>query len=237
VTLRPNQILGPETYLLLHRGSRLDRRSLSVLDDGAVPFPAYEQQPLQDGVWLLLRLRRVSEFPVERPWFKLFRQWMGEVISLLDDAQVQVSTSQNALRALTPDSESSRLYDLYRQLREEILNDGVLTQVEAAGYAGTLSTYRRLAIESIQTADYDRFLGLLRLLPAGIETGQAPGPAVEGIFRAERAAAASLRPIIEQPRPGVPHLERRVAAPDDVFDQLRLLPRLAEVVRHDGLGG
>jgi hypothetical protein len=232
VTLRGNQILGPDTFLLLHRGSRLDRQRLSVLDQGVVPVPAYEQQPLQDGVWLLLRLRRVSEFPVERPWFTLFRQWIGEVVSLVDDAQAQVSTTQSALKALTPDSESSsRLYDLYRQVRGDILKDGVLSQVEAAGYAGTLSTYRRLAIESIQTADYGKFFGQLPLLTAGIETGRAPSAAIEGVYRSERAAAASVRPILQQPGPGVPRLRRRIEAPGDAFTELRHLSRLSEVIR------
>jgi hypothetical protein len=219
--------------LLLHRGSLLDRQRLSILDEDAVSLPAYEQQSLQDGVWLLLRLRRVSEFPVERPWVKLFRQWVGQVIGLLDDAQTQGLTSQNALTTLTSDGESSPLYDLYRRVRGDILNDGVLTQVEAAGYAGTLSSYWRFAIESIQTGDYGRFLGQLPLLTTGIETGQAPSSAVESVYRAERAAAANLHPIIERPLPGVPGLERRVEVPDDVFGELPNLPRLADVIRQE----
>ncbi|HPC83848.1 MAG TPA: hypothetical protein PLR87_10875 [Thermoanaerobaculaceae bacterium] len=56
--LRPEQVIGPELYLLFHRGSPLDESRLEVRVEGLSTFPLHAGAPLQDGAWLLLRVRR-----------------------------------------------------------------------------------------------------------------------------------------------------------------------------------
>lgn len=231
VTFRGNQIISAETYLLLHRGAALNRDKLAVTTGGDVPEVIHHGDPLRDGVWLLLRIRRVSEYPIERSWYQQFRKWTSDIVGLVDDVKNGVMTKDAAMATLSPGSEATpTIYDVYRRLRDQILNDGVLTQAEATGYAGTLSNYRRLAVSAIQNAQYDKFLEGLRNLRAGLEVGRAPNTEAEQIFQAERAAAGNVRPVVVMKKGGAVELSRRVEPSTSIFQSLAKLPRLLETV-------
>ncbi|MBC7930588.1 MAG: hypothetical protein H7Z38_08460 [Rubrivivax sp.] len=231
VTFRANQILSAETYLLLHRGASLNRDKLEVTTGGDVPMVLHHGEPLLDGVWLLLRIRRVSEYPIERGWYQQFRKWTSDIVGLVDDVKNGVMARDAAMAALSPGSEAApTAYDVYRRLRDQILNDGVLTQAEATGYAGTLSNYRRLAVSAIQNTQYDTFFKGVRNLRAGLEEGRAPSSEAEQLFRAERAAAGAVRPVVETTRGGALELSRRVESSPDIFQSLTRLPRLLETL-------
>ena len=66
--LRPEQLIGPELYLLFHRGAPLDESRLEVRVTGLSTIPLYGGAPLADGAWLLLRVRRSDEYSGVRPW-------------------------------------------------------------------------------------------------------------------------------------------------------------------------
>jgi hypothetical protein len=229
VTLRGNQILGAETYLLLHRGASLNSGKLDVTTDGDVPVTLHHGEPLRDGVWLLLRIRRVSEYPIERSWYQQFRKWTSDVVGLVDDVKNGVMTKDGAIATLSPGSEAApTIYDVYRRLRDQILNDGVLTQAEATGYAGTVSNYRRLAVSAIQNMQYDKFFEGVRNLRASIESGRAPNAEAERLFQSERAAAGAVRPVVATNKGSAVELSRRVEPSAAIFEPLARLPRLLE---------
>jgi hypothetical protein len=231
ITFRGNQILSKETYLILHRGAALNREKLEVDTGGDVPVVLHDGEPLRDGVWLLLRIRRVSEYPIERVWYPQFRKWTSDIVGLVDDLKNLVITKDGAMTALSPGSEATpTIYDVYRRLRDQILNDGVLTQAEATGYAGTLSNYRRLAVSAIQNAQYDKFFEGLMNLRTGLEQGRAPNSEAERLFRDERRAAGALRPVIETTKGVDIEVSRRVESSPDILQPLPRLPRLLETL-------
>lgn len=68
-SFQPKDLVGPEIYFLFHRGDKLDGSALKVKDDGEITRPFLNDQPLEDGAWLLLRVRRSSEYSGFRDWF------------------------------------------------------------------------------------------------------------------------------------------------------------------------
>ena len=233
LTMRADQILAREQFLLFHRGARLDRAKLSVTDGRDFAAPRYDGEPLEDGVWLLLRLRRADEFPMERPWFEPWRHWITKLGGLVDDARNTAVPSDTALRVLSTmagPGEAATMYDAYRNLRDQILNDGTLTQFEASGYAGTLSAYLNSAVAAMRDKRFDSFFLDIARLSAGMRSGEAPDPAAEQTFRREYAAAAAVRPAllrVDLPRA---ELEREAAADRGLFSELVHLGRLRRVL-------
>ena len=61
-SFRPESVVGPESFLLLHRGSQLSDSRLEVRASGQLLVPFHQGSPLEDGAWLLLRLRRSDEY-------------------------------------------------------------------------------------------------------------------------------------------------------------------------------
>jgi hypothetical protein len=75
-TLRADDIMGPRLYLLLHRGTELDEQQLQVQKSGQLQLPFYGTAPLDDGAWLLLRVRRSDEYSGGvRDWFDATRSF------------------------------------------------------------------------------------------------------------------------------------------------------------------
>ena len=61
-SMQPDLLVGSEMYLLMHRGAELDESSLTVKKSGQLLLPYLGGAPVNDGVWLLLRLRRSDEY-------------------------------------------------------------------------------------------------------------------------------------------------------------------------------
>jgi hypothetical protein len=235
ITLRPIQLVGKETYVLLHRGAPLDRAKLAVSRNEAVPSLTYDNQLLRDGAWVLLRLRRESQYPIERDWFQLFRRWLNSVDSLVDDVQNGVVSKEEALNTLRPGLEAApTVYDRYRNLRDQILNDGVLTQTEAAGYSLTLSKYRRLAATAISTGNDLIFRGGVQALCDGIAEGQAPDSSSLRDLQAELRLAGDRRPAPLKPNDFESTGLARLTAESDPFEILQGLPRLVDAASRYG---
>jgi hypothetical protein len=195
-TIQPDQVIGDRTFVLLHRGNRLDSASLRVMRDGTRETPSYEGSPLRDGVWLLLRFRRVVEYPLQRDWYPQVRQLIANLVSLVDDVRAGVLGKDQSLASLKPGPEAQpSLYDEYRRLRNVVLTDGVLTPAEAGGYAGTLGEIRRLATAAVQSCNYAAFDQGVRQFRGFISKGQsAVGDTVQTMKEAV-STARNLRPV------------------------------------------
>ena len=210
-TIQPENVLGERTFVLLHRGSKLDKAKLQIAQDGPRETPLYEGGPLRDGAWLLLRFRRVAEYPLQREWYPQVRKLIADLIGLVDDVKAETVTKDQAMTSLRPGTESQpSLYDEYRRLRGVVLGDGVLTQAEAGGYAGTLSEIRRLATAAVQSGNCAAFDAAVRQFRAGVVKGQSPGrEQAEALVEAVRVAEGlrpAAAPIAKQLSGIAPHV-------------------------------
>ena len=193
--------------------------------------PTYTGETILDGAWVLLRVRRVAQYPLERDWFKPFRKWISDIAGLVDDVRNGVSSREEAVAALRPGTAGPpTAYDTYRTLRDRILNDGALTQTEAAAYAMTLSEHRRLAMASMQSGDASQFPAGVQALRGGLLEGRTPSPATRATLNHEFAAAAAVRPALADSRLAGEAVLARQHASDDPFAALRDLSRLTEVL-------
>jgi hypothetical protein len=190
VTLQQNAVRGCESYLFLHRGKALDKRKLQVAQGDNPSEVRYENKLLDDGVWLLLRVRIVTEYPLERPWHQRLRSWTGQLVGLVDDVKSGRITKEQGLNRLSPGSENKPTEDdAYRALRTEILADGVLTTEEATAYALALAAYRTVASTAVAKGKYDQFFKEIGCLKSGMATRINLAKLTEN----ERWAAASAR--------------------------------------------
>jgi len=106
-TLQPEEIAGPEVYLLFHRGTLLDEPKLTVRTSGQVRLPYHDGTPLEDGAWLLLRIRRSDEYSGAREWFDATRALRGKLESLVDDVAAHIIPKDNALKQLVPGTDGT----------------------------------------------------------------------------------------------------------------------------------
>lgn len=188
--LPQKMITGRESFLLLHRGSPLERKNLKVAHEDETYSVRYEGDLLEDGVWLLLRLRIATEYPLERPWHGALRRWTTGLISLVDDVKNGGMPKEEGLKRLRPGSESQPTEeDAYRLLRSEILSDGVLTVEEATAYSLALAAYRVLAAAAVADGKYDEFFSGIRAL----KSGMLLGPDLTRLADAQRRAATATR--------------------------------------------
>jgi len=193
-TIQPEEITGPEVYLLFHRGTILDEAKLTVHASGQVRLPYHAGAALEDGAWLLLRVRRSDEYSGARDWFDSGRNLRGKIESLVSDVDAGFVAKESALRQLMPGPDGNApIYEEFARLRTIIQNDGVLTEREASLHVADLKSRLTLARDAINASDkklYDE--GLINLktsLVSGKEIGGRLGEA----FKAEVAELLEMR--------------------------------------------
>jgi hypothetical protein len=164
--LQPADILAPTIYVLLHRGTKLEPGNVKVVRQGGDEVLTYDGKALEDGAWLLLRFQRSTEYPIEPTWLKKFDDWVGSVEKLGDDLDSQTITAEAARARLTSGGEGSpSVYDVYRELYDEIRSDGLLTSAESGSYLGVLRALRLLALQMVgggNRAEFDAAMAQLR---------------------------------------------------------------------------
>lgn len=171
-TLRPEQLIGPEIYILFHRGSPLDESRLEVRVRGLSTFPLHAGAPLDDGAWLLLRVRRSDEYSGVRPWQDEARTLRARIGGLVDDALAGLISTTDALAELAPSPAGARTaLDEYLRLRAVISADGVLSEREAAAHVMQLRARLAAAREAIETGSRTPFDGALAALTASFAHG------------------------------------------------------------------
>jgi hypothetical protein len=139
-TLQPADLEFPVTYLLFHRGSRLDAKKLKVGVQGQVSQVEHDGARLEDGAWMLLRLRKESSYRGVRPWDESAEKLRANVANLVDDAAAGVLTRADALDQLRPGGEGrTTLFDELTALRRTIRDDGVLTSRDGGARARVLT--------------------------------------------------------------------------------------------------
>lgn len=146
ITVQAEDVIGPSIYLLFHRGSPLEDSKLSVESHGELLMPMYNGTVLDDGAWLLIRIRRTDEYKNVRPWFDDARQLRGLIDDLVHDVSDGIIEVDKAINELSlSKSGDHTLFDKFISLRTIIRNDGVLTEREATSYVFQLRNLLNIA--------------------------------------------------------------------------------------------
>ena len=185
-TLKPEEIVGPRSYLLLHRGSPLDEKNLKVQKSGQLQLPFYNGAPLDDGAWLLLRIRRSDEYSGVREWYDATRAFRLRVGNLVDDVASGVLSKDDSLKEFQASPGGGKtLLDEFIRLREVISNDGVLTEREAVYHVGQLRLRVDRARRAISDGSKNIYYDSIKEVVATLSHGQQPVASIRQAFLEE----------------------------------------------------
>lgn len=225
VSLRPEEVIGPECYLLFHRGSPLDESRLEVRDQGLTTLPYHAGALLEDGAWLLLRVRRSDEYSGVRPWHDEARVLRQRISDLVGEYFAHIIAKADAVAEFASSPAGSRtILDEYLRLRAVIGADGVLSEREASAHILQLRARLAAARESIETDTRAPFDAALQALTASFTRGAAmPGPLGTLLLDEVRPLFAARRSSIVDTT-----LPSRVAKLEgqQLFETLAYMPRL-----------
>jgi hypothetical protein len=147
-----------------------------VKKSGLLLLPYLNSQPLEDGAWLLLRLRRSSEYSGFREWFDVIKVFRFNVKGLVDDFGTGVITKEDALKRLKPSASGSEtLFDEYSKLRTIIKNDGVLTGIQGSWYITNLLENLQEAQKAIESGQPKIFESALKETHLSLLKGNPEG--------------------------------------------------------------
>jgi hypothetical protein len=193
-TVKPNTVDSSTQYLLLHRGSDLDESLLSIVKKGQLELPQYEGAVLDDGVWLLLRLRRSEQYPGFREWFDQEKALRSKVSALVDDVKSQVLSKDEALARLRPSpGGDSTLFDEFSRLRALIQTDGVIAEKEALAHVVALRTVIDTARRAIAESKPAEFKTTLSTIKNNLLKGAVLDPHALDAVKAEAADLLTVR--------------------------------------------
>ena len=175
-TIQPEAIIGPVTYLLFHRGSKLNENYLAVKESGKLIMPFYRGNILKDGAWLLIRIRRSDEYTGIRDWFDAEKQLRLRVANLVSDFRLGAISQQKALKEFTVStSGGSTVMDDLIKLRTLIGMDGVISEREAGYRSGQLCMHVEAAKKAILENQVDIYKNLVNDVNKSILEGIVPG--------------------------------------------------------------
>jgi hypothetical protein len=230
--IRPEFIVGPQTFLLMHRGAALEEAELTVGTDGQLLMPFYNNVVLDDGAWLLLRVRRSDEYSGVREWFEDAKKLRGGIKSLVDDFEAGFLTKEEGLAQLKPSSTGDKtLLDEFFRLRSVINNDGVLSEREAGLYVGQLYTAILAAKKAISSDGGGQnpsqmLTAVIDGTSKALSQGQRIGGMLGEAFEEQVSSLAKLRSfsIVADTN------RRRIAnlSGDEVFKSMQYMPKALE---------
>lgn len=193
-TMMPDALVGPRMYLLLHRGTELNENELKIRNAGQFQVPFYRGSRLDDGAWLLLRIRRSDEYSGVREWFESARSMRLHITAIVDDVASGVLSKEDALKEFRASSSGDKtLFDEFVRLRGVISSDGVLTEREAVFHVGQLRSRFDAARQAITDSKRDLYYDTLTSMMSAIERGERPPLPFAKKFLEESNAIARLR--------------------------------------------
>lgn len=150
--IRPEDIIGPEVYLLFHRGAGINENQLQVKKLGQLYLPYYNNQILNDGVWMLIRIRRNDEYSGVREWYEATKQLRIRISNLVDDFFINLIDKDSAISEFqTSSSGGKTTMDEFIRIRSIISNDGVISEREAGFHILNLLTRINAAKQAISS--------------------------------------------------------------------------------------
>ena len=194
VTLKPEEMQGPVLFLLLHRGARLDQSKLKVQNLGTLQYPFYDDAPLTDGAWLLLRVKRSDEYTGVRQWFRAAQLLRTRLSNLVDDVASGILQKEEALKEfITTPGGDRTVVDEFVRLRSVIQDDGVLSERETNLHIGQLRLRVDAAKRAVSDGKRATYDAAIAETAKSIEKGAQPPRVVADAIIDEARAVANRR--------------------------------------------
>lgn len=195
-TIQPGEIIGPETYILFHRGTKLDEKELSIKTKGKLIVPAYKNSILKDGAWLLLRIRRTKKYSGVRDWFESEKQFRFKLKNLLDDYHLGMISKEDAMKEFETSATGGKtIVDDLINLRTQIAIDGVISETEAQLRTSGLVAEVRAIKEEIQNDHRGDSQDLLKEISLSLARGRVPEGPVGEAFAQNAVEISMMREI------------------------------------------
>ena len=195
VDLLPSEIVGPTTYVLLHNGNGLNNIHLKVLASNAGDFEVwYDQRLLDDGAWILFRIRRSVTYGSERPWEAEAKRTRNAIDDLMAKWDLGSVTTERAIEQLTSfDEDNPTIADQVSAVCTLIGADYVLVERETLAFATAMRGLQKIAKKAAQDGTYATYLEERTKFVTDLEAGGAPTEAVTvEVATAERARLSVL---------------------------------------------
>jgi hypothetical protein len=208
-------------------GVDLDKPGLSVKRQSEILMPYYENTPLEDGAWLMLRIRRSDEYSGIRSWFTDAAKLRSRVKSLVDDVKASLITKDDGLAQLKPSGTGDKtILDEFFRLRSIIYSDGVLSEREAGAQVGLLYTAIVAAKDAIKKLNPEILTATVNGLSESLSRGQSVAGEIGQAFAEQVALVVDVRKssIVKDSSPG------RIAklSGDELFSTMQYLPKTLE---------
>ena len=192
VNFRAADLKGPVNYVLVHRGAELDAGDLSLTRENS--DVVYKGNPLDDGAWILFRLRREDRYASPRPWDDEARHFRGEMKDVMDRFSLGGISLEDSRNALTPTrgfppNLADRLMDVVAKIR----NDYVLAEAEATLKAGMLISLLKLAQRAVNENNAQKYNAESEVMASCISEGREPTREVADAFSVEARDMANAR--------------------------------------------
>jgi len=199
-TLDESHMKGPTNFILLHRGTDLATHTVSIRElAGQAPTVLCDGQPLTDGAWVLVKVRRECRFAGPRPWEDLTRLAVARLDNLMQDWLLQPTQEKRAdvLTRVVPSPGDDTLNeaDLMMAARTQIETDAALTDMQRVYEKLKLVAFLLLARRQATAVDGDpaAYVKGKALLEGELAAGQLPSdPAIRILF--ETVATKELAP-------------------------------------------
>lgn len=235
--LRPEAMVGPQIFILFHRGANLHEPGLSVKPgvdlhepglsvkpQSEILMPYYENAPLEDGAWLMLRIRRSDEYSGFRSWFTDVGKFLSKVKCLVDDVKAGLITKDDGLAQLKPSGLGDKtIVDEFFRLRSIICSDGVISEREAGAQVGLLYTTILAAKDAIKKLNPKILTDTVDQAIEALSRGQSITGEIGQTFAEQVALVSSARKscIVKDTSPS------RIAKlyGDELFSTMQYLPK------------
>ncbi|MEW6114146.1 MAG: hypothetical protein AB1664_18575 [Thermodesulfobacteriota bacterium] len=221
-------IVGPEVFVLFHRGDELKEEDLSIRPRGQLLLPFLRDSVLEDGAWLLLRLRRSSEYSGVREWYAEARELRAKIDALVQDVATDVVTKQDALKRLRPgNAGDTTVYDDFIRLRTIISRDGVLSELQAKLYVGNLNAVLAAARKAITEHSAQPYHESSKEIRRSLLQGQ---PIPGAIGKAFTDGAVSVELMRRGASPKKKARATLSVSNKDLFEQISSLPNAVKLI-------
>ncbi len=232
--LRPEVVVGPQIFLLFHRGADLEEARLSVRPRGQLLMPYYDEAILDDGAWLMLRIRRNDEYSGVREWFTDARKLRTRARDLVDDYFAHSISREDALAQLKPSGTGDKtVQDEFFRLRSIISNDGVISERQAGLFVAELNTKLMAAREAIEQNNRQIFITTVEEVTDALSRGQRiEGKIGETFMRQVKSIANVRSPSLVKANTD-PHRITKLAG-DELFRSMQYMPRTLKISKQLG---
>lgn len=230
-SLQPEDLVGPQIFILFHRGADLNESRLSVRPGIDLPgkrqrgllMPYYENNPLEDGAWLLLRIIRSDEYSGARNWLTDVGKFRSRVRGLVDDVVADSINKDDGLAQLKPSGTGNKtILDEFFRLRSIIYSDGVLSEREAGIQVGLLYTTILAATSAIKKHNSQILTTTVDEVIEALSRGQGIEGEIGQAFAEQVASVASFRKPYLVKDAGSNHVAKLNG--DELFSTMQYLP-------------